>query len=87
LIREPDRNGIKKAISILNGTVDLVHYDSDKSYQGRNFGYPLLWDALREGGIFISDDIQDNMAFREFVSKEGAPFAVTESQGKYVGIA
>lgn len=86
LIREPDRNGIKKAISILNGTLDLAHYDSDKSYQGRNFGYPLLWNALREGGIFISDDIQDNMAFREFVSKEGAPFAVTESQGKYVGI-
>jgi hypothetical protein len=87
LIREPDRNGLKKAIKRLGGTIDLCHYDSDKSYPGRMFAYPILWDALRPGGVFISDDIQDNFAFRDFCAARGIAYAVTESEGKYVGIA
>lgn len=87
LIREPDRNGIKRAIKTAQRPIDLVHYDSDKSYQGRRYAYPLLWNALRSGGIFISDDIQDNMAFRDFIAQKNVPFAITASQGKYVGIA
>jgi predicted O-methyltransferase YrrM len=87
LIREPDRHGLEKAISFFGGTIDLCHYDSDKSWWGRQYAYPLLWKALRPGGIFISDDIQDNMAFADFVTAKGVPFAVTESQNKFVGIA
>lgn len=86
LIREPDRNGLRKAITLMGGAIDLCHYDSDKSYQGRAYAYPLLWQALRPGGIFISDDIQDNFAFKDFVEREGVGFAITESQGKFVGI-
>jgi predicted O-methyltransferase YrrM len=86
LIRLPDRNGLKRAIAMFNGSIDFAHYDSDKSYYGRAFAYPLIWQALAPGGVFISDDIQDNVRFAEFVTKEGVPFAVTESAGKYVGI-
>lgn len=86
LVREPDRYGLRKAIALLGGTIDLCHYDSDKSYEGRQYGYPLLWNALRPGGVFISDDIQDNLAFRDFVEARNAPFAITEYEGKYVGI-
>ena len=86
IIREPDRRGLEKAIARMNGRIDLCHYDSDKSYWGRQYAYPLLWDALSPGGVFISDDIQDNMAFAEFVSARGLAFAVTESEGKYVGV-
>jgi len=86
LIREPDRNGLKKAITQLGGKIDLCHYDSDKSYQGRKYAYPMLWEALEPGGIFISDDIQDNFAFKEFVEEKSLTFAVTSSGGKYVGI-
>ena len=87
LIREPDRYGLKKAIALLGGRIDLCHYDSDKSWWGRTYAYPLLWEALVPGGVFISDDIQDNLAFRAFIEKKGVPFAVTVSDGKYVGIA
>jgi predicted O-methyltransferase YrrM len=87
LLREPDRFGLKKAIARLGGTIDLCHYDSDKSYPGRAYAYPLLWTAIRKDGIFISDDIQDNFAFRDFIERWQAPFAVTEYEGKYVGIA
>ena len=86
LMREPDRNGLVKAIAHLGGEIDLCHYDSDKSYWGRQFGYRLMWNALRSGGVFISDDIQDNMAFKEFVKTRSLPFAVTEYEQKYVGI-
>lgn len=85
LIREPDRNGLKKAIAEAGGKVDLVHYDSDKSYYGRRYAYPLMWQALKPGGIFISDDIQDNLFFAEFVKERSMPFAVVESGGKFVG--
>jgi predicted O-methyltransferase YrrM len=86
LIREPDRPGLKKAIAKAGGTIDLCHYDSDKSWWGRQYGYPLLWAALRPGGIFISDDIQDNMAFADFAAEHQFSFSVTEYGGKYIGV-
>lgn len=86
LIREPDRNGLKKAVAFLDGQIDLCHYDSDKSYYGRKFAYPILWESLRQGGVFISDDIQDNMCFAEFVQVIGCDYAVTQADGKFVGI-
>jgi predicted O-methyltransferase YrrM len=86
LVRLPDRNGLKRAIAEFGGSIDFAHYDSDKSYYGRGFAYPLIWQALAPGGVFISDDIQDNMRFAEFVGEEGVPFAVTECAGRYVGI-
>ena len=86
LIREPDRNGIKKALARFGGEIDVAHFDSDKSYAGRMFAYPLLWEALRPGGLFISDDIQDNFGFRDYCAANGLDFAVTESDGKFVGL-
>jgi predicted O-methyltransferase YrrM len=86
LAREPDRNGLRRAIRLAGGPLDLAHYDSDKSYYGRQFAYPLIWAALKPGGVFISDDIQDNLAFAEFMGQKGVAFAVTESGGKYAGI-
>ena len=86
LIREPDRYGILKAIEKFGGTFDLCHYDSDKSYYGRKYAYGMLWDALKDGGVFISDDIQDNMYFKEFVEGKKIQFSVIKSADKYVGI-
>jgi predicted O-methyltransferase YrrM len=87
LVRRPDRFGLKSALAGFGGRIDLCHYDSDKSFGGRRYGYRLMWNALRPGGLFISDDIQDNLAFKEFVEEQGCVFAVTRYEGKYVGIA
>lgn len=81
----PDRLGIPRALRIL-GTVDLVHYDSDKTPEGRRFAYPLLYGALRPGGIFISDDVGDNMAFWEFVESNELEALIVDSGDKYVGL-
>ena len=85
LMRQADRDALPLAIAQL-GTIDLCHYDSDKSYHGRMWAYPRLWDALRPGGIFISDDIGDNVAFRDFARIINLKPLVVECDGKYVGI-
>ncbi|HVV28446.1 MAG TPA: class I SAM-dependent methyltransferase [Rhizomicrobium sp.] len=87
IVREPDRNGLRRALASFPEGVDIVHYDSDKSYRGRRFGYSMLWNALRPGGVFLSDDVQDNMAFAHFVEEKDVIFSVTATRGKYAGIA
>lgn len=87
LIRKPDRNGLRQALAAFGGEIDLCHFDSDKSYRGRMFAYPLLWNALRPGGIFISDDISDNFAFRDFFEPLAVNYAIVRSQNKHVGLA
>ena len=87
IIKEPDRHGLRKAMARFPQGIDIAHYDSDKSYQGRQYAYPIIWNALKPRGLFISDDIQDNMAFAHFVEERGLHYGVTEAQGKYVGIA
>lgn len=87
IIREPDRNGLRRAVSSFARGIDIAHYDSDKTYRGRRFGYGVIWPALKPGGIFISDDIQDNMAFAHFVARTRARFGVVQAGGKFVGLA
>ena len=36
----------------------------------------FLWNALRSGGLFISDDIGDNLFFAEFVDPSTLHFAL-----------
>ena len=69
-------------------TIDMCHYDSDKSYEGRMWAYPRLWEALRDGGVFISDDVNDNQAFRDFCESVGVqPYIMAKANSShYVGI-
>jgi len=90
LIRLPDRQGLPIAIDKLK-KIDICHYDSDKSYRGRMWAYPKLWQSLKPGGIFISDDIGDNFAFRDFALKiKKKPIVIAseadKNVSKFVGI-
>ncbi|MDC0240403.1 class I SAM-dependent methyltransferase [Candidatus Pelagibacter sp.] len=86
LIRRPDNPGIIIALSKAGGEIDLCHYDSDKSWWGRHYAYNKLWNCLSSKGLFISDDIQDNLYFSEFVKKKLLNFAVVEFKGKFIGL-
>lgn len=83
--RMADREGLPRAIRAAE-TADLVHYDSDKSLEGRRWAYPILWAALRSGGVLISDDVGDNHAFREFSTRCGITPHIVQSDNKYLGI-
>lgn len=86
LIRRPDNPGIIIALKKAGGKIDLCHYDSDKSWWGRHYAYPILWKSLSPNGLFISDDIEDNLYFSEFVEKNSLNFAVVEFDGKFIGL-
>ncbi|HVT84671.1 MAG TPA: class I SAM-dependent methyltransferase [Chitinophagaceae bacterium] len=85
LFRESDFTGIPKAISRL-GQLDLCHYDSDKSYLGRKRSNKLIWKALKKNGFFISDDISDNIAFKEFCESVCRTPIIVYWNNKYIGI-
>ena len=85
LYRMADREGLPRALRAA-GRIDLAHYDSDKSVAGRAWAYPRLWAALRPGGILVSDDIGDNVAFRDFSAHTGAETIVVGEDNKYQGI-
>ena len=85
LLRGADRQRLPEAIR-MTGSIDLCHYDSDKSYSGRMWAYPRLWDTLRSGGIFISDDIGDDMGFANFAKSVAVEPVIVLSGEKYVGI-
>jgi predicted O-methyltransferase YrrM len=91
LLRGPDSAMLPRAVKMLD-EIDMCHYDSDKSYEGRMWAYPILWNALRSGGIFLSDDVSDNLAFKDFSNSVSRDPIVVEKNiphipGKYyVGI-
>lgn len=90
LIRLPDRDAIP-ALLKKNLSFDLCHYDSDKSYQGKIWALPRLWSTLREKGILVCDDINDNLAFKHFCESEMIDPIIVKTYDsqvqKFVGIA
>jgi predicted O-methyltransferase YrrM len=85
IFQQPDVTGLPRALKDMP-VIDMCYYDSDKSYAGRIFGYDLLWHALRDDGIFISDDIDDNNAFKDFCETINKQPLIAESNGRYVGV-
>jgi predicted O-methyltransferase YrrM len=85
ILRYADRQAVPRALKTL-GTIDICHYDSDKSYDGMMWAYPRLWKALRPGGFFISDDIGDNVAFRDFSRTTGCDPVIVNKDEKYMGV-
>ena len=83
---DPDAEGL--LIIAMNRATKFSNYflNSDKSYYGRCWSQPLIYKALRKGGVFISDDVEDNLAFKEFVEDNNYKFFVVEFENKYVGI-
>ena len=65
LIRLPDRDALPKLLKSTK-TFDFCHYDSDKSYDGKIWALPRIWNRINTNGIMICDDISDNLAFKDF---------------------
>ncbi|WP_162087602.1 class I SAM-dependent methyltransferase [Chryseobacterium aquaeductus] len=85
LFRHADRESLPKILKE-SREIDVVHYDSDKSYEGMMWAYKTLYPKLRKGGVFISDDINDNSAFQDFCEQEKIVPTVVEFERKFVGI-
>lgn len=67
--------------------VNLFHYDSDKSYRGRQFAMSLIVPRLAPDAVILMDDIQDNSFFHDYLKERQVPhWCVFEYHGKYVGL-
>ena len=78
-------------ISLINyltyiNRIDFMHYDSDKSYNGRKKTINKILKHLTSSATLIMDDIQDNIFFKNFVEKNKLKYYVFHYQGKYVGL-
>lgn len=68
-------------------TIDLVHYDSDKTYSGRQMFMSLIEKKLTKDTIIIMDDIEDNSFFYDYIQKNNyTSWYVFEFKGKYIGM-
>jgi len=51
------------------GSIDFFMHDSEHSYECMSFEFRAAWDALREGGVLVADDVNVNSAWVEFVGE------------------
>jgi len=59
----------ERLLSLLKtlNNVDAFLHDSEHTYETMMFEYETAWGYLREGGLFLSDDVNWNMAFDVFI--------------------
>jgi predicted O-methyltransferase YrrM len=74
-----------KEILPLARSVDLLHYDSGKSYVERRAVLTQVAPYFSSRKLLVMDDIQDNWFFRDFV-RGRYPFRIFQHGGKYVGV-
>lgn len=86
LLIEGDEVNLPKILCQVD-KVDVFHYDSDKSYRGRQFAMSLIVPRLAAGGVILMDDIQDNSFFHDYIRQQSVPhWRVFEYHGKYIGM-
>lgn len=49
--------------------VDIFFHDSGHSYEHMKFEFDTSWPHIRSKGLLLSDDVDENEAFSEFVAK------------------
>lgn len=57
---------LRLLLQSVHGTVDLFVHDSDHRYLNQIVEYRAAWPAMRPGGAFLSDDVDDSRAFLDF---------------------
>jgi predicted O-methyltransferase YrrM len=53
------------------GEIDFFMHDSEHSYECMSFEFRTAWEALREGGVLVADDVNVNTAWAEFAHEVG----------------
>jgi|TARA_B110000977_G_scaffold50051_1_gene68000 predicted O-methyltransferase YrrM len=66
--------------------IDFFHYDSNKSYSGRDFAIKKVNKYFMPNSILLMDDIQDNIFFKNFVKEYKLEFKVFKFKDQYVGL-
>ena len=65
--------------------VDLFHYDSDKSWNGRKRAVQRVSLKMTSDGLILIDDILDNSWFRDHAKRAGSSFSVINGRVGVIG--
>jgi len=86
LFIEGDEKNLPKILNKVD-SINLFHYDSDKSYTGRKKALAMVSNKLSQAPIILMDDIQDNSHFHDMVKDMNREdWHIFEFKGKYVGM-
>lgn len=85
LQKKGDSDNLKEFLTG-NKKYSIVHYDSDKRKMSRLGFLKKIEPWLSNEAILIMDDIQDNLAFKEYVLSRTLTYKVFEYEEKYIGI-
>ncbi len=80
-----DRKSLPRFVEMVD-KVELFHYDSDKTFRGRQFALDTLSITFTDDSVIMFDDIGDNDHFRVLVEAGSFHFHVFAVGGKYVGL-
>jgi hypothetical protein len=65
--------------------IDVFIHDSLHTEETMTFEFRSAWEALRAGGVLISDDIDDSVAFERFLEEQGGLPAVIGQESSKAG--
>ena len=86
LFTKGDKFNLIEILSLIkNEKIDIIHYDSDKTYKGKEFFFNKISKSIRKNTIIIIDDIQDDLFFKEYVKKTDT-FYIFKFKNKYLGM-
>ena len=82
-----DRKNLPEIVQDLQ-SIDLFHFDSDKSISGREFAWNLIQPLLKPNSTTVFDDITDNLHFKSICNTipEDTLVVYDDVFGDYVGI-
>ena len=81
-----DKENLKLIKTKIN-KIDLIHYDSEKRYHGREYAFNYLDKLIGTDTIIVMDDIQDNSFFYDYLKKKKIKnFKIFQYERKYVGL-
>jgi predicted O-methyltransferase YrrM len=73
LILRESKNELPKLVEKLE-KIDIFYHDSEHSYENMKFEYETVWPKIFEGGLLLSDDVNWNNAFKEFLKNNPHKF-------------
>jgi predicted O-methyltransferase YrrM len=85
LLLDGDRSSLRR-IAAEAGPIDLLHYDSDKSWRGRERALRTLGPSLAPEAVVLFDDVNDNRHFEHHRTTSARWGAVFSGRGSFVGV-
>jgi len=67
-------------------TIDIFIHDSLHTPQTMKYEFEKAWPYLRAGGLLVSDDVEGNSAFVDFVNSHGVQRWFTAPKAAKAGL-